>query len=59
MPLLVNEGLYLVKVSLKPIHCLCLFFVKGQLSSIVDGISEVFPSLSCTCIGFAGPLQAL
>ena len=54
MPFLVNEGLYLVQVGLKPICCLCLFFVKGQRSSIVDGISEVFPSLSCTCIGWAG-----
>ena len=54
MPLLVNEGLYLVQVGLKPIRCLCLFVAKGQRSSIVDGISEVFPSLSCTCIGWAG-----
>ena len=30
------------------------FFAKGQRSSIVDGISDVFPSLSCTCIGWAG-----
>ena len=54
MPLLVNEGLYLIQVGLKPIRCLCLFVAKGQRSSIVDGISEVFPSLSCTCIGWAG-----
>ena len=52
MPLLINEGLYLIQV-LKPIRCLCLFYAKGQRSSIVDGISEVFPSLSCTCIGWA------
>ena len=54
MPLLINEWLYLVQVGLKPIRCLCLFIAKGQRSSIVDGISEVFPSLSCTCIGWAG-----
>ena len=54
MPLLINEGLYLVQVGLKPIHSLCLFVAKGQQSSIVDGISEVFLSLSCTCIGWAG-----
>ena len=54
MPLLVNEGLYLIQVGLKPIRCLCLWVAKGQRSSIVDGISEVFPSLSSTCIGWAG-----
>ena len=53
-PLLVNEGLYLVQVGLKPIRCFCLFFAKGQRSSIIDGISEVFPSLSCTFIGREG-----
>ena len=52
-PFLVNEGLYLVQVGLKPILCFCLFFAKGQWSSIVDVISEVFPSLSSTCIGWA------
>ena len=46
MPLLVNKGLYLVQVGLKPIRCQ-LFFTK-----CVDGIAEVFP-LSCSCIGWA------
>ena len=46
--------MYLVQVGLKPIHCLCLFVAKGQRSSIVDGMSEVFQSLSSTCIGWAG-----
>ena len=53
-PLLINEGLYLIQVGLKLRCCLCPFFAKGQQSSIVDGISEVFQSLSCTCIGWAG-----
>ena len=59
MHLLANKGLYFVQMGLKPIRCLCLFLAKGQRSNIVDGISEVFPSLSCTCIGLAGPPQAL
>ena len=54
MPLLINEGLYFIQVGLKPICSLGLFFAKGQRSSIVDGISEVFLSLRCTCIGWAG-----
>ena len=54
MHLLANKGLYFVQMGLKPMRCASLFFAKGQRSSIVDGISEVFPSLSCTCIGWAG-----
>ena len=43
-----------IQVGLKPIRCLSLLITKGQCSSIVDGISEVFTSLCALVLAGLG-----